>query len=147
MLETLCWHCGVLNADWAGHSVAWRPGQTKGSPAYRQLSYCPTAGAGMPCISFVSRWCHFELVFFCNKIAEAEAAGSVNEEKWLVMHMHVQLKLDDSSKPRRFGAPQTLGSLSHDGVWPVAALLLGWILHVELVFCSLSCCCLGLGTI
>mgnify|MGYP001806795987 CR=1 FL=1 len=31
----------------------------------------------------------------CNKIAEAEAAVSVNEKKWLVMHMHVQLKLDE----------------------------------------------------
>jgi hypothetical protein len=29
----------------------------------------------------------------CNKIAEAEAAVSVNEEKWLVMY--VQLRLDD----------------------------------------------------
>jgi hypothetical protein len=27
----------------------------------------------------------------CSKIAEAEAAVSVNEKKWLVMHMHVQL--------------------------------------------------------
>ena len=27
----------------------------------------------------------------CNKIAEAEAAVSVNKKKWLVMHMHVQL--------------------------------------------------------
>jgi hypothetical protein len=31
----------------------------------------------------------------CNNIAEAEAAVSVNEKKWLVMHMHVQLKLDE----------------------------------------------------
>jgi hypothetical protein len=30
----------------------------------------------------------------CNKIAEAEAAVSVKERKLLVMHMHVQLKLD-----------------------------------------------------
>jgi hypothetical protein len=28
----------------------------------------------------------------CSKIAEAEAAVSVNEKKWLVMHMHVQQK-------------------------------------------------------
>jgi hypothetical protein len=41
----------------------------------------------------------------CNKIAEAEAAVSVNETKWLVMHMHVQLMLDE------LGGPQTLGSL------------------------------------
>ena len=34
----------------------------------------------------------------CSKIAEAEAAVSVNEKMWLVMHMHVQLKLDE-----RFG--------------------------------------------
>ena len=27
----------------------------------------------------------------CSKIAEAEAGVSVNEKKWLVMHMHVQL--------------------------------------------------------
>jgi hypothetical protein len=29
------------------------------------------------------------LMHRCNKIAEAEAAVSVNEKKWLVMHMHV----------------------------------------------------------
>ena len=33
----------------------------------------------------------------CSKIAEVEAAVSVNAKKWLVMHMHVQLQLDDSS--------------------------------------------------
>jgi hypothetical protein len=32
---------------------------------------------------------------YCSKIAEAEPAVSVNEKKWLVMHMHVQLKLDE----------------------------------------------------
>jgi hypothetical protein len=31
----------------------------------------------------------------CKKIAEAEAAVSVNEKKWLVMLMHVQLQLDE----------------------------------------------------
>jgi hypothetical protein len=41
----------------------------------------------------------------CSKIAEAEAAVSVNEKKWLVMHMHVQLKLDV------LRGPPTLGSL------------------------------------
>jgi hypothetical protein len=35
----------------------------------------------------------------CNKIAEAEAAVSVNEKKWLVMHVHVQLKLDELRGP------------------------------------------------
>ena len=34
------------------------------------------------------------LTVHCSKIAEAEAAVSVNEKKWLVMHMHVQLQLD-----------------------------------------------------
>jgi hypothetical protein len=34
-----------------------------------------------------------------NKIAEAEAAVSVNEKKWLVMHMHVQLQLDELRGP------------------------------------------------
>jgi hypothetical protein len=41
----------------------------------------------------------------CSKIAEAEAAVSVNEKKWLVMHMHVQLQLDE------LRGHQTLGSL------------------------------------
>jgi hypothetical protein len=41
----------------------------------------------------------------CSKIAEAEAAVSVNEKKWLVMHMHVQLQQDE------LRGPQTLGSL------------------------------------
>jgi hypothetical protein len=41
----------------------------------------------------------------CSEIAEAEAAVSVSEKEWLVMHMHVQLKLDE------LRAPQTLGSL------------------------------------
>jgi hypothetical protein len=35
----------------------------------------------------------------CSKIAEAEAAVSVNEKKWLVMHMHVQLQLDELRGP------------------------------------------------
>ena len=35
----------------------------------------------------------------CSKIAEAEAAVSVNKIKWLVMHMHVQLKLDELQGP------------------------------------------------
>jgi hypothetical protein len=39
------------------------------------------------------------LIVRCNKIAEAEAAVSVNEKKWLVMHMHVQLKLDELRGP------------------------------------------------
>jgi hypothetical protein len=35
----------------------------------------------------------------CSKIAEAEAAVSVNKKKWLVMHMHVQLQLDELRGP------------------------------------------------
>ena len=41
----------------------------------------------------------------CSKIAEAEAGVSVNEKKWLVMHVHVQMRLDE------LWGPQTLGSL------------------------------------
>jgi hypothetical protein len=41
----------------------------------------------------------------CSKIAEAEAVVSVNEKKWLVMHVHVQMRLDE------LWGPQTLGSL------------------------------------
>ena len=37
---------------------------------------------------------------------------SVNEKKWLVMHMHVQLQLDE------LRGPQTLGSLLCEGAWP-----------------------------
>jgi hypothetical protein len=37
----------------------------------------------------------------CSKIAEAEAAVSVNEKEWLVMHMHVQLQLDELRGPQR----------------------------------------------
>jgi hypothetical protein len=33
-------------------------------------------------------------------IAEAEAAVSVIEKKWLVRHMHLQLKLDELRPPR-----------------------------------------------
>jgi hypothetical protein len=60
------------------------------------------------CLCGYLRWagrgvvdCHL----LCSKIAEAEAAVSVNEKKWLVMHMHVQLQLDE------LRGPQTLGSL------------------------------------
>ena len=35
----------------------------------------------------------------CSKIAEAEAALSVNEKKWLQVHRHVQLKLDELRGP------------------------------------------------
>jgi hypothetical protein len=40
------------------------------------------------------KWLVMHMHVHCSKIAEAEAAVSVNEKKWLVMHMHVQLKLD-----------------------------------------------------
>jgi hypothetical protein len=36
----------------------------------------------------------------CSKIAEAEAAVSVNEQKWLVMNVHVQLRLDEFRAPK-----------------------------------------------
>jgi hypothetical protein len=38
-------------------------------------------------------------ILCCSRIAEAAAAVSVNEKKWLVMHMHVQLKLDELRGP------------------------------------------------
>jgi hypothetical protein len=41
----------------------------------------------------------------CSKIAQAEAGVSVDEKKWLVMHVHVQMRLDE------LRGPQTLGSL------------------------------------
>jgi hypothetical protein len=57
---------------------------------------------GGPCFSHVL---HVIYVVCCSKIAEAEAGVSVNEKKWLVMHVHVQLRLDE------LRGPQTLGSL------------------------------------
>ena len=54
----------------------------------------------------------------CNKIAEAEAAVSVNEKKWLVMHVHVQLKLDD------VGAAVLSSSSEH---------------HVDILGCRIRC--------
>jgi hypothetical protein len=50
--------------------------------------------------------CSSGLHYSCIKIAETVAAMSVNEKKWLVMHMHVQLKLDElpgPPKPWLFG--------------------------------------------
>jgi hypothetical protein len=41
----------------------------------------------------------------CSKIAEAEAVVSVNEQKWLVMHVHVQMMRLDELR-----GPPTLGS-------------------------------------
>jgi hypothetical protein len=35
----------------------------------------------------------------CSKIAEAEAAVCANKKKWLGLHMHVQLKLDELRGP------------------------------------------------
>jgi predicted nucleic acid-binding Zn ribbon protein len=38
----------------------------------------------------------------CSKIAEAEAVVAVNEKKWLVMlvmHVHVQMRLDELRGP------------------------------------------------
>jgi hypothetical protein len=39
------------------------------------------------------------VVLHCSKIAEAEAAVAVSKKKWLVMHMHVQLKLNKFRGP------------------------------------------------
>jgi hypothetical protein len=57
-----------------------------------------------------SCWCVDRLLYVlrvlccCSKIAEAEAAVFGNEKKWLVMHMHVQLKLDELRGPPNEGA-------------------------------------------
>jgi hypothetical protein len=40
----------------------------------------------------------------CSKIAEAEAVVSVNEKKWFVMHVHVQMRLDELRGPHTLGA-------------------------------------------
>jgi hypothetical protein len=48
------------------------------------------------------------LLVCCSKIAEAEAAVSVNEKKWLVMHMHVQLQLDELRGPQTLGSPSCM---------------------------------------
>jgi hypothetical protein len=44
---------------------------------------------------------HFQAAARCcfSKIAQAEAAVSVNKKKWLVMHVHVQLRLDELRGP------------------------------------------------
>jgi hypothetical protein len=65
-----------------------------------------------PCVrvllDFMAFW--LPIIERCSKIAEAEAAVSVNEKKWLVMHMHVQLQLDELRGPQ---TPQTLLSVVH----------------------------------
>jgi hypothetical protein len=45
--------------------------------------------------------CPVLLLLCCSKIAEAEAGVSVNEKKWLVMHVHVhvQMRLDELRGP------------------------------------------------
>jgi hypothetical protein len=53
----------------------------------------------------------FVLQSCCSKIAEAEAAMSVNEKKWLVMHMHVQLQLDELRGPQTLLQSCWLGDL------------------------------------
>jgi hypothetical protein len=47
------------------------------------------------CACHVADFCwngHPHLLGHCSKIAEAEAAVSVNKNKWLVMHVHVQMR-------------------------------------------------------
>jgi hypothetical protein len=53
------------------------------------------AGVAVYVLGCQDGWVPCMPVGCCGKIAEAEAAVSVNEKKWLVMHMHVQLKLDE----------------------------------------------------
>jgi hypothetical protein len=43
---------------------------------------------------------------------------SVNEKKWLVMHMHVQLKLNELRGPPN---PWLTVTVVQEGAWPVAA--------------------------
>ena len=52
----------------------------------RLLSFNSVLSSLWLCFAPLTRLCGC-----CNKIAEAEAAVSVHEKKWLVMHMHVQL--------------------------------------------------------
>ena len=47
----------------------------------------------------------FVKVSCCSKNAEAEAGVSVNEKKWLVMHVHVQMRLDELTQSKLEGKP------------------------------------------
>ena len=84
-----------------GHYTALPEGLSDMSvEADLQLLSCSSAT-----VTLCVRVCGRGNCLLCSKIAEAEAAVSVNEKKWLVMHMHVQLKLDE------LRGPPTLGSL------------------------------------
>jgi hypothetical protein len=65
-----------------------------------------------------------------SKIAEAEAAVSVNDKKWLVMHMHVQLKLDELRGPAKQSKSFMQSSTVIIGAGVLAGVLhqLGWCL-------------------
>jgi hypothetical protein len=59
-----------------------------------------------------SQWA---LQLCCSKIAEAEAGVSVNEKKWLVMHVHVQMRLDALQLYRGQGSVKPCDLLHSEG--------------------------------
>jgi hypothetical protein len=79
------WGRGAVCVRWANPDVQhpWR------------IVQCPSSPQHWGWVQ--QRWPVSGNAHRCNKIAEAEAAVSVNEKKWLVMH--VQLKLDELRGP------------------------------------------------
>jgi hypothetical protein len=80
-----CSHCLVMcrGCRSSCRSFARRARSSEGLKRQRLQSEPPCKG---------HLWCMLLCwlrVFCCNKIAEAEAVVSVNEKKWLVMHVHV----------------------------------------------------------
>ena len=103
-----CWHlCRALSSSCMVSGEAGRVCESVGSGLLSCLCWqCDTVlmtcHSGPTCLL---RTAHAVPAPCCSKIAEAEAGVSVNEKKWLVMHVHVQMRLDE------LRGPQTLGSL------------------------------------
>ena len=69
--------------------------------------------------------------YCCNKIAEAEAAVSVNEKKWLVMHMHVQLKLDELGRMALAIVYSTVRARIAFALGDAVCAVRAWLLHAD----------------
>ena len=101
--------------------VAWFGGSTViRSPPFKNSWYrfgYRLSGEESRLATFIaSQILHGSVTLCCSKIAEAEAGVSVNEKKWLVMHVHVQMRCHTLLAKSAGQAPKALDNHIHNQI-------------------------------
>ncbi len=92
-----CWIFNTARLSQCQGYLSARP-HPEGIPEHSHTSFAVAVAVAVAALNLPR--CHvLHVLFCCGKTAEAEAVVSVNQKDWLVMHMHMQLKLEELRGP------------------------------------------------